>query len=120
MSFSSEADTTSIPVDSASQTQVYSKPLHKRIRPYSLPALLMGYGFMSLDNKAVQNTDKGIKHEIAEHFSKFSTKIDDKLQYAPALGVYALNIFGVKGKNKLVDRSLMYFVSMTIMDHAVD
>ncbi len=107
-------------VDSLPVVTSFRKISAKKIRPYITPGILMGYGFMSLDNKSIQFADSEIKHEILESFQGFSTRIDDKLQYLPAAGVFALNLAGVKSKNHFVDRSIMYFISLTLMGHTVD
>jgi len=72
---------------------------------YILPALLVGYGFTSLNRGITWQTDRNVRHELLEEYPHFSTKLDDKLQYAPVAAVYTLNIMGVKTKNSLLDIS---------------
>ncbi|MES2873795.1 MAG: phosphatase PAP2 family protein [Bacteroidota bacterium] len=87
---------------------------------YSIPAALIVYGFIALDDNIFKKADTQIHHEIQENYPTFSTQIDDKLQYAPVATVYALNILGVKSKNNLFDRTAMYLISNSLMSMSVD
>ena len=49
----------------------------------------------------------------------FRTRIDDYLQYAPALAVYGLNAMGIKGKNNFSDRTMIYLLSNAMMGLSV-
>ncbi|MDR2361533.1 MAG: phosphatase PAP2 family protein [Prevotellaceae bacterium] len=45
--------------------------------------------------------------------------IDDYLQYAPYIGIYAPDLFGIKAKHTLIDRTLVLGASMIICASAV-
>lgn len=45
----------------------------------------------------------------------FANSYDDYLQYAPAVGVYALNLSGIKGRNDLGRATISYATSAVIM-----
>ena len=49
----------------------------------------------------------------------FRTKFDDYLQYAPALTVYGLNAIGIKGRNNLRDRTMIYLLSNIMLTTTV-
>ncbi|SKB39982.1 phosphatase PAP2 family protein [Daejeonella lutea] len=84
------------------------------------PAVLVSYGFTSLDQGLTKQADKHIRHELLEEMPHFSTHFDDKLQYAPVAAVYALNMVGVKSRHNLVDRTAIYFISNTLMGLSVN
>ena len=82
---------------------------------YIVPALMVGYGFTSLNEGITRRTDLNIKHELLENYPHFSTTLDDRLQYGPTAAVYTLNILGVKSKNSLIDRTAIYLISNSLM-----
>ena len=83
-----------------------------------LPAAFITYGFVSLKNKGLQNLNNNTKTEITEDHKTPVTKIDNYLQYSPAIAVYGLNALGVKGKNNFRDRTIIYGLS-TIISSAI-
>ena len=84
-----------------------------------VPTALITYGFVSLNTKSLRQLDKNTQREIAEDHPKFKTKIDNYLQYSPAFAVFGLNAIGIKGKNNLRDRSMIYALSTIISATAV-
>ncbi len=76
-----------------------------------VPTAMVGYGFSSLASGALQNLNKKISEEVVEDCSGFNTRADDYLKYAPAASVYLLNIVGVKGRHKILDRSIILAMS---------
>ena len=91
-----------------------------KVADYGTPTLLLSYGFLSLENKPVQNLDKYVSHELLEADSNLSTRIDDYLRYVPVIVVYSLNILGVKGKNNLFDRTAIYLISNMFTSQSID
>ena len=87
----------------------------EKIKSFKIPSLLITYGFFALDNDKLIALDISIKNEIREDHPFFRTRIDDYLQYAPALAVYGLNAMGIKGKNNFRDRTMIYFLSNAMM-----
>lgn len=83
----------------------------KGLRPYIIPTALITFGFLSLDQHAIHHLDISTKNELREDNPAFKTSIDNYLQYAPAVAVYALNAFGVKGENNFRDRTFIYAIS---------
>lgn len=79
-----------------------------------IPTVLIGYGFIGLNSDQLKGYNFEIQDEVTENIDqKFS--IDDFMQYAPAVSVYALNACGVEGKNNLKDRSIILATSYLIM-----
>ncbi|RZL62055.1 MAG: phosphatase PAP2 family protein [Pedobacter sp.] len=80
------------------------------------PAVLIGYGFAAVyDNGALKQLDISTRGELQEDHPLFAAHVDDYLQFAPMLSVYALNLSGVKGEHNLFDASMLYLTSAAIM-----
>ena len=87
---------------------------NRRIKSLILPTGFIAYGFISLENYALKKLDKSTNVEIEEHHPQPVTKIDNYLQYSPALAVYGLNALGIKSKNNFRDRTIIYALSTAI------
>lgn len=83
-----------------------------------IPSLLVGYGVVGIESDQLKSFNSQIKDEITENIDQKIT-IDDFSQWAPAASVYALNAFGVQGKNNLRDRSVILATSYLIMSGTV-
>lgn len=79
-----------------------------------IPGVLIGYGLIGLESDQLKGFNSQIHNEVKEDIDKKIT-IDDFSQYAPAASVYALNGFGVEGKNNLKDRTIILGTSYVIM-----
>jgi membrane-associated phospholipid phosphatase len=79
-----------------------------------IPGALIGFGFIGINSDFVKNTNSEINEEVVEHIDKKIT-IDDFSQYVPAVSVYALGVFGIKGKNNVKDKSIILATSFLIM-----
>lgn len=93
-------------------TQPKQQDCHK-FRPlsYAIPALMLTYGIVSLENHELVKLNHKVKEEVWEEGTQRSARLDDYIQYSPAVAVYALNLAGVKGKNNLRDRTMIYAMS---------
>ncbi|MFH6944183.1 phosphatase PAP2 family protein [Flavobacterium sp. FlaQc-50] len=83
-----------------------------------IPGVLIGYGVIGLESDQLLSFNSQINKEVTEDIDQKIT-IDDFSQYAPAASVYALNAFGVKGKNNMRDRSVIFVTSYVIMASTV-
>lgn len=79
-----------------------------------LPSAAITYGFISLENDGLQKLNENTKIEITEDHPHPVTKLDNYLQYSPAVAVYTLNALGIKGKNNFRDRTIIYALSTVI------
>ena len=86
----------------------------RRLKSLIMPATLITYGFIALGSDGLQTLDNNTKIEIKEHHPNPVTKLDNYLQYSPALAVYGLNALGIKGKNNFRDRTMIYALSTVI------
>lgn len=85
-----------------------------RAKAFIMPVTLLTYGFVALDNKGLHTLNVSTSKELAEEHEGFHVRIDDYLQYSPALAVYGLNAAGIKGKHCAVDRTMIFAISTII------
>lgn len=71
-----------------------------------VPSALMAYGIIGIESDGLKGFNANIREEVTEDIDDKFT-IDDFSQYAPALAVYGLNLFGVKGKHNFKDRTII-------------
>jgi len=87
----------------------------KGLKPWITPLLLVGGGtalhFMT-----------STKEDVRDFMQKelpYTGHVDDYIQYAPVLAVYALNASGIKGKNNFGNRSALVVKSFLLNDLTV-
>ncbi|ABQ07470.1 phosphatase PAP2 family protein [Flavobacterium johnsoniae] len=78
-----------------------------------IPTILVSYGVLSLMSDGLKTLNQSTRHESKEHILP-GAKIDNYMQYAPAIAVYGLNLSGVKGKHNFKDRTIIYATSQLI------
>lgn len=100
--------------DSITKVDSTSNHLKFNYKQLIIPSVLIGYGVIGLESDQLLSFNHQIKAEVTEDIDEKIT-IDDFSQYAPAASVYALNAFGIKGKNNLRDRSVIFVTSYAIM-----
>ena len=84
-----------------------------------IPVVLIDYGFATLKSEELQELNKTIAEEVTEDAGNFKTKVDDYLKYAPATTVYLLNAVGIKGRHKIVDRTIILGMSSILVNQVV-
>lgn len=84
---------------------------HTTIAGIAVPAALMGYGFLALNNPTLRDLNNSTKDELKEDHPRFNTGIDNFLQFTPAVAVYVLNAAGVHGKHNFRDRTIILGIS---------
>ena len=80
-------------------------------KSFLVPGVLMVYGVASLESHSLKAFNKEVKEELFEEHPHSTTKVDDYLRFAPAVAVYGLNAMGIKGRNNLRDRSMIFALS---------
>ncbi|WP_294216467.1 phosphatase PAP2 family protein [uncultured Chryseobacterium sp.] len=78
-----------------------------------IPAVLIGYGVVSLGSDALKNLNSSTRNEIGEHQPKH-VSLDNYAQYVPAVMVYGYNLSGIKGRHNFKDRTIIYATSQLI------
>ena len=100
--------------DSIAKIDTTANRLKFNYKQLIIPGVLIGYGVIGLESDQLLSFNSQIKEEVTEDIDQKVT-IDDFSQYAPAASVYALNAFGIKGKNNFRDRSVIFVTSYVIM-----
>lgn len=107
------------PVDNVSIVPDTVERLKDKPGAYIVPAVLIGYGALSFVVTPIRNVDYYFKTQVEQTAPNFNSKPGDYLQLAPAALVYALNLAGVEGKHKFVDRTALLALSgvmLTVAD----
>ena len=98
------------------------KPVIKKLfsaKSLLIPGAMITYGLASLGNNSLKQIDREFQEDIWKDKPHQSKHIDNYLMFAPALSVYGLNAMGIKGKNNLRDRTMIYLLSSIIQNTAV-
>src|SRR5882724_4486459 len=85
-----------------------------RMRSIVVPLALITYGVVAQSTEELREFDISIKNVVRKD-ADFHSPVDNYLQYAPALSVFALNAAGIKGKNNFVDRTYIHLMSNAMM-----
>jgi len=119
--FSQSNDTTK--VEAARQfsirqpTPFNNKPFP--LKSFIIPALAIGYGFSTLESHGLKHLNSEVKEEVWTETPHSTTKLDNYLQWSPAIAVYGLNLAGLHGKNNFRDRSMIFLMSQVFMNITV-
>ena len=87
---------------------------------YTVPAALITFGFIAQSIDSLNGMDDEIKEEIWLESPHAKISADNFLQHAPAIAVYVLNFAGIKGRHKIVDRSMIYLMSNFFVNATVE
>lgn len=86
------------------------KDKKRGIKPFIAPTLLIATGTaLHFSTETKENFQ-----DWAQQNFPYSGQIDDYIQYAPGIAVYALNAFGVKGKNNFGNRTAILAKSLLL------
>jgi PAP2 superfamily len=91
----------------------------KQVKSFIIPLSLIAYSFISIENEGLENLNYEFKEDIWTDHPHKKLHIDNWLQFAPAISVYALNAVGIRGKNNLRDRSMIYLLSNILLNTSV-
>ncbi len=106
-------DTTPPPPVSSTNHSRALKPFP--YKSFIVPGTLVVYGVLSLHTDAFQDINETVKEKIYTERQPAKSKLDNYLQYAPAVAVYGLNALGIHGKNNFRDRTIIYAMSSLFM-----
>lgn len=101
------------------QNSTGAKPTSNKISSFVIPASLLTYGIVALNNNQLRHLDISTSKEMREDQPHFKSNLDNYLQYAPAAAVYGLNLLNIKGKSNFADRTIMYALTNIISGAAV-
>jgi membrane-associated phospholipid phosphatase len=100
----SNYDINSPPV-SPTNVQPYASQSNKGLRIAIAPVTLFGLGNYTWDQR------KDIRELRNRYWPNYHSKVDDYIQYLPALSVYGLNLAGIKGKHSLKRATHSYLLA---------
>ncbi len=86
------------------------------IKKFIGPAALITYGYIATKSEALFNISKSVQQYVWVDHPHNTTTIDNYLQFAPAVAVYALNLAGIKGEHNYIDMSMIFLISNVIME----
>lgn len=101
-------------------TQTRTSGFHVTVAEIAVPAAMIGYGLIALNNPTLRDLNATTKAELKEDHPTFRTHIDNYLQYAPVAAVYILNAAGVHGKHNLRDRTIILGISAILTAGTVE
>jgi hypothetical protein len=84
-----------------------------------IPGAMITYGFTTLGSNNLKKINHEFQEDIWTDKPHQSKHFDNYLMFVPALSVYGLNAMGVKGKNNLRDRTMIYLLSSIIQNTTV-
>jgi len=91
------------------------KKLHSKALAFIAPAVLIAYGASSFVIHPVRQVDYYVHNETQITDAGFHTKAESYFQFAPVAIVYGLNLVGIEGKNRFVDRTALLGLSGGIL-----
>lgn len=91
------------------------KHLHAKGWTLVPPAALIAYGAVGFAFHPIRQLDYDVNNDIKRFYPHSSTKLENYFQFAPVAMVYGLNLVGVEGKNRFIDRSALLGFSAAIL-----
>jgi hypothetical protein len=86
---------------------------------FIIPAAMVGYGFFTFKPGFFKEINEFTNVHMPHSAKNASQKVDDILQFSPAIMVYGLNIAGIKGKNNVYDQTFIYLMSNLMLNGTV-
>lgn len=84
------------------------------LRSLIIPGTLFAYGVVTLNTGGLRIVNEEAKERFWDGRHHQSPYLEDYTLLVPAAAVYGLNMFGIKGQNNFVDRSILYGMSNAI------
>ncbi|AGC78287.1 PAP2 superfamily protein [Nonlabens dokdonensis] len=91
----------------------FQKDVKFKYESLILPAGLISYGIFGIKNDPIRQWDRDIRTSLEPDGVKIG--IDDYSVVAPILTVYGLDLAGIKGRNNLLDKSIILGTSSLFM-----
>jgi len=87
------------------------KHVHSKTAALIPPAILAGYGLVSFIIHPVRRFDYYVNSNFNKYYPGYHGSAENYLQFAPAAMVYGLNLVGIEGKNRFIDRTALLGLS---------
>jgi membrane-associated phospholipid phosphatase len=91
------------------------KKLHSKPITLVPPAILIAYGVASFEVKPIRNFDYYIQGRYNRITPTFKSNAESYFLFAPVAMVYGLNLVGIEGKNRFIDRTAILGMSGLIL-----
>jgi len=91
------------------------KKLHSKPLALIPPAVLIGYGFSSFAINPVRRIDFWVQGRYHRATPTFNTNAESYFLFTPVVMVYGLNLVGIEGKNRFVDRTALLGLSAVVL-----
>jgi len=91
------------------------KHLHSKALALVPPAILISYGALSFAVKPIRNFDYYVHGETNKTDATFHSTAESYFQFAPIAITYGLNMVGIEGKNRFIDRTALLGLSGGIL-----
>lgn len=85
-----------------------------RLKTLIIPGAMFAYGCITLNNSGLRIINENVRERVWPGGTFQHPYVEDYMLLVPAAAVYGLNIFGVKGQNNFIDRSVIYGMSNLI------
>jgi hypothetical protein len=110
ISANAQVDTTKKNLGDTIKKDLFTAPdtvrrLHSKAWTLIPPAALITYGALSFYVNPIRRVDYYVYGDIHRSSPNFNTKAESYFLFAPVALVYGLNLIGVEGKNRFVDRT---------------
>ncbi len=79
-----------------------------RIVAVAIPSTMLLYGLLSLGDNGIRQLDYNVRDCLKERDAFWDTRIDDYVQFAPAVAAFGMKLGGVKSKHGLGDMAIIY------------
>ncbi|MBS0646498.1 MAG: phosphatase PAP2 family protein [Verrucomicrobia bacterium] len=79
-----------------------------RLSNFIVPAALITYGVVAVENDGLKHLNFITKEEIREHNPFFKNRLDNYAQFLPAAVTFSLNALGIKGEHTVKQQALLY------------
>lgn len=87
-------------------------------KAFIIPAVLISYGVLAIDNGQLELFNTELKGELKEHID-YKTTIDDFSQYTPLASIFLLDVVGIHSKNNIKDKTIIASTAYLIMGVSV-
>jgi len=87
------------------------KHLHSKTLALIPPAIFVAYGVSSFIIHPVRRFDYYVNSNFNKYYPQYPGSIENYFQFAPVAMVYGLNLVGVTGKNRFIDRTALLGLS---------
>lgn len=87
---------------------------YRNLKPYIFPGLMIAYGFSAIESDGFKKLNFEVKDELYSEHPHKKFKLDNYLQFTPAVLVFGLDAAGIRATHNLRDRTMLFAMSSMI------